>query len=75
MDAEVTTNLSSGDLDGLATARTPVIASVHHWLRWPYLVPPTTGGHLVLVTGASCGFVRLRNPSGLPGWRGLVLHA
>lgn len=45
----------------------PVIASVHHWIRWPGRTPPHTGGHLVLVTGAANGLLRLHNPSGLPG--------
>jgi hypothetical protein len=61
--AEVTLErLTSG-----AGPDTPVIASVHHWIRWPDRHPPETGGHLVLVTGAAGGLVRLHNPSGLPG--------
>lgn len=50
-----------------ASPATPVIASVHHWIRWPDRTPPQTGGHLVLVTGATDGILRLHNPSGLPG--------
>ncbi len=50
-----------------ASPETPVIASVHHWIRWPERTPPRTGGHLVLVTGVSEGALRLHNPSGLPG--------
>jgi hypothetical protein len=50
-----------------ASPATPVIASVHHWIRWPDRTPPQTGGHLVLVTGAADGMLRLHNPSGLPG--------
>lgn len=50
-----------------ASPAAPVIASVHHWIRWPDRTPPQTGGHLVLVTGAADGVLRLHNPSGLPG--------
>jgi hypothetical protein len=50
-----------------ASPATPVIASVHPWIRWPEQTPPQTGGHLVLVTGATDGVLRLHNPSGLPG--------
>jgi hypothetical protein len=50
-----------------ATARAPVIASVHPSIRWPDSNPPERGGHLVLVTGTAGGMIRLHNPSGLPG--------
>jgi hypothetical protein len=49
-----------------ASPDTPVIASVHPWIRWPDREPPDRGGHLVLVTGAVGGVLRLHNPSGLP---------
>jgi hypothetical protein len=49
-----------------AAPATPVIASVHHWIRWPDRTPPNTGGHLVLVTGAADDLLRLHTPSGLP---------
>jgi hypothetical protein len=65
--ATVAADLSLDALTASATPQTPVMASVHHSIRWPDLVPPATGGHLVLVTGASAGLVRLHNPSGLPG--------
>jgi hypothetical protein len=51
----------------LASPSTPVIASVHKWVRWPERIPPERGGHLVLVTGAAGGLLRLHNPSGMPG--------
>jgi Peptidase_C39 like family len=51
----------------IASPAAPVIASVHYWIRWPDRTPPHTGGHLVLVTGAAGGVLRLHNPSGLPG--------
>ena len=56
-------------LDTLAEAaspQAPVIASVHHSIRWPDRTPPRRGGHLVLVTGADDEHVRFHNPSGLP---------
>jgi hypothetical protein len=52
---------------GSASPVAPVIASVHPWIRWPDRTPPQAGGHLVLVTGAADGVLRLHNPSGLPG--------
>jgi hypothetical protein len=54
-------------LTAAASPGTPVIASVHKWIRWPDRTPPQRGGHLVLVTGAADGLIRLHNPSGLPG--------
>jgi hypothetical protein len=65
--AEVAPDLPLADLAGLASPGTPVIASVHKWVRWPHRNPPQRGGHLVLVTGADGGLVRLHNPSGIPG--------
>ncbi len=67
ISAEVATGLAADRVADLAATGTPVIASVHHWIRWPDVEPPATGGHLVLVTGASGGYLRLHNPSGLPG--------
>jgi hypothetical protein len=65
--AEVVPHLTLERLTSAAAPDTPVIASVHHWIRWPDRQPPETGGHLVLVTGAADDLVRLHNPSGLPG--------
>jgi len=65
--AQVRAELTVEAITGVATPATPVIASVHHWIRWPERTPPATGGHLVLVTGAADGLLRLHNPSGLPG--------
>ena len=61
--AEVAPALSLDRLAGLASPQTPVIASVHKWVRWPDRTPPSRGGHLVLVTGAADGLLRLHNPS------------
>jgi Peptidase_C39 like family len=65
--AEVTTGLTVEGITAAAGPDTPVIASVHHWIRWPERTPPTTGGHLVLVTGSGSGLLRFHNPSGIPG--------
>lgn len=65
--AEVRRHLPVADLAGHARTGTPVIASVHSWIRWPERTPPGRGGHLVLVTGVVDGMLRFHNPSGLPG--------
>jgi hypothetical protein len=63
---EVAPDLPLAAVNAVASARTPVIASVHAWIRWPDREPPARGGHLVLVTGAGDGLLRLHNPSGIP---------
>ena len=65
--AEVVPQLRLDQLTDLASPHTPVIASVHKWVRWPDRTPPSRGGHLVLVTGAADGLLRLHNPSGIAG--------
>jgi hypothetical protein len=65
--AEVAPVLPIRLLARLASPGTPVIVSVHKWVRWPERIPPERGGHLVLVTGAAGGLLRLHNPSGMPG--------
>jgi hypothetical protein len=65
--ADVAPHLPLELLAGSASPDTPVIASVHKWVRWPHRNPPVRGGHLVLVTGVAGGLVRLHNPSGWPG--------
>jgi hypothetical protein len=65
--AAVVPDLTLEHVCASASPAAPVIASVHHWIRWPERTPPQTGGHLVLVTGAADGALRLHNPSGLPG--------
>jgi hypothetical protein len=64
--AEVASDLAVETVAELASPDTPVIASVHKWIRWPDREPPAAGGHLVLVTGAGGGLLRLHNPSGIP---------
>jgi Peptidase_C39 like family len=63
---EVAPELTVEAIAELASPGTPVIASVHKWIRWPDRRPPAAGGHLVLVTGAGGGLLRLHNPSGIP---------
>jgi hypothetical protein len=64
---DVARELTPGEIVIAATPDTPVIASVHRWIRWPDREPAERGGHLVLVTGADAGTLRLHNPSGFPG--------
>lgn len=69
---DVARELSATEVAATATPDTPVIVSVHRWIRWPHRNPPERGGHLVLVTGAHVsgagdGAVRLHNPSGFAG--------
>jgi hypothetical protein len=65
--AEVAPDLPLAAIAAAAAPGTPVIASVHPWIRWPARTPPERGGHLVLVTGSAAGELTLNNPSGLPG--------
>ena len=67
ISATVVPDLTLEQVSANASPDAPVMASVHSWIRWPDRTPPQTGGHLVLVTGASAGVLRLHNPSGLPG--------
>jgi hypothetical protein len=67
ISATVVPDLTLDQVYTSASPAAPVIASVHSWIRWPDRTPPHTGGHLVLVTGAAGGVLRLHNPSGLPG--------
>jgi hypothetical protein len=64
--ADVATDLAIEEIAELSSPGTPVIASVHKWIRWPDRHPPAVGGHLVLITGAGGGMLRLHNPSGMP---------
>jgi Peptidase_C39 like family len=67
IDADVAADLPMDSLISCVSGGSPVIASVHSWIRWPERTPPERGGHLVLVTGVVDGAVRLHNPSGIPG--------
>ena len=66
ISAAVVPDLTLERVCASASPAAPVIASVHNWIRWPDRTPPQAGGHLVLVTGAADGILRLHNPSGLP---------
>lgn len=64
LKAEVATRVETADLPELLSRWPFFMASVHHSIRWPDQVPPSKGGHLVLVTSASPQEVRFHNPSG-----------
>lgn len=62
--AEVMTNIQTVDIPKILSRQRFFMASVHPSIRWPDSEPPSKGGHLVLVTDASNGVIRLHNPSG-----------
>ena len=64
LEAEVVTELAvEGIAEVLRRARY-FIASVHPGVRWPDQVPPSKGGHLVLVLQADAEAILFHNPSG-----------
>lgn len=64
LKAEVMTGVETITLPELLSRWPFFMASVHHSIRWPGQVPPSKGGHLVLITSASPQEVRFHNPSG-----------
>ena len=64
LQADVITDLDAARLRAELTSGRLVMASVSPEIRRPECRPPSTGGHLVLVTGYSGGRVTLHNPSG-----------
>lgn len=62
--AEVRVDVPADAIPAMVEGGGLFIASVHPWLRWPDRVPPSRGGHLVLVFGAAEGVLRFHNPSG-----------
>lgn len=62
--AEVMTSVEATALPELLSIWPFFMASVHHSIRWPGQIPPSKGGHLVLITSASAREVRFHNPSG-----------
>jgi hypothetical protein len=62
--AETMTGVQTSAIPALLAERPFFIASVHSGIRWPDRVPPSKGGHLVLVTAASLETIRFHNPSG-----------
>lgn len=71
MAAEIRLDLSAADVAALVAGGALFIASVHPGIRWPEVVPPARGGHLVLAFGVTPeGELRFHNPSGdTPGTR------
>jgi hypothetical protein len=64
LQADVITGLGPGQLIRELGQGRLVMASVHREIRRPEHDPPSTGGHLVLVTGYADGHVTFHNPSG-----------
>ena len=62
--AETMTGAQTSAIPALLAERPFFIASVNSGIRWPDRMPPSKGGHLVLVTAASPETVRFHNPSG-----------
>lgn len=62
--ARTLTNVPAADIPDMLSEGGFFIASVSSAIRWPEREPPSKGGHLVLVTGASRDSVRFHNPSG-----------
>ena len=64
LSAETMTGVATESIPGLLADRPFFIASVNSGIRWPERIPPSKGGHLVLVTAASVETIRFHNPSG-----------
>ena len=64
LKAEIVTGVEAPAVPELLSRWQFFIASVHHTIRSPYQVPPSKGGHLVLITPASRQTVYFHNPSG-----------
>jgi hypothetical protein len=64
LSAETITNVDTSNIPQLLSRRRFFIASVSSAIRWPERAPPSKGGHLVLVTGATADTVSFHNPSG-----------
>jgi hypothetical protein len=62
--AETLTSVETAAIPDLLSKRQFFIASVSSGIRWPQRAPPSKGGHLVLVTGATAQAIRFHNPSG-----------
>ncbi|WP_174041386.1 C39 family peptidase [Agrobacterium tumefaciens] len=64
LSAETMTGVATESIPGLLAERPFFIASVNSGIRWPERMPPSKGGHLILVTAASADTVCFHNPSG-----------
>ena len=63
--ARVVLDVAAEEIPTLLAPGALLIASVHPSIRWPEQEPPSRGGHLVLVFGATGqGELRFHNPSG-----------
>jgi len=64
LTAEVITGVATENIPDMLAERRFFMASVNSNIRCPERMPPSKGGHLVLVTAASAETVRFHNPSG-----------
>jgi hypothetical protein len=64
LSAETMTGVAAESIPSMLADRPFFIASVNSGIRWPERMPPSKGGHLVLVTAASAEVIRFHNPSG-----------
>ena len=63
--ARIVLDVAAAEIPALLPPGALLIASVHPAIRWPGTEPPSRGGHLVLVFGATGqGDLRFHNPSG-----------
>lgn len=62
--AQVRVELTAADLAAELAQHQFFIASVHPGIRQPEILPPRTGGHLVLVSASEQGIITFHNPSG-----------
>lgn len=65
LDVQVAAPCSLADLCDFVAAGGLAMASVHPSIRYAPALPPTRGGHLVLVTGAAGDRISFDNPSGV----------
>jgi hypothetical protein len=64
LQAEVVTDIGAERLPAMLGMGDLLMASVHPDIRWPDRDPPSRGGHLVLVLGATPEAITFHNPSG-----------
>jgi hypothetical protein len=64
MQASVVTDIAATEIRSVMFTNEFFMASVHPTIRNPTHIPPQTGGHLVLVTGATDEELTFHNPSG-----------
>lgn len=64
LEAEVVVDIPTEGIAEVLRRARYFIASVHPSIRWPEQVPPSKGGHLVLVLQAGADRIVFHNPSG-----------